>query len=468
MQKKTTVGASEASAPKKVTKKKVAAKTAKKTVVAKKKLPVKTAPIAAHVSPVKEKIEFPAAKVSQSTAGDTFIVKKAFSTNPNQILFKIRTFVGWSAMVTLVFAGLSILSDYSTTGGDSKFNNKNVQASVLTGDSGLKANPSIEKNAPVVTPAPVNSVAVVPQKDDVTLMAVGDVMLARFVEKKIRTSKDYTYPFVNVKDILSTADITFANLETLFFPGSTTPTGSYTFRADKESIAGLTAAGFDVLSLANNHTMNYRVPGLQTTLEALMGAGIKGVGAGQNIAEANTPVYVTVKGRKIAFLAYNDATIAPRRHGEATEDTAGIAKLDVEQMKKSVAEAKANGADFIVVSMHAGIEYRKAPSLVQKEFAHAAIDAGASVVIGHHPHIVQEVERYGKGIIMYSLGNFVFDQLFSEDVKTGLFARITLKGDGTVGAEFSPVSNEKTLQPRILEGQIRVDLLGKLGVPEKL
>lgn len=446
--------------PKKTTEKTVKTRVKKKAEPKKakavKKAAAKTPVIAPRIAPKTQKVVEP--------ESDVFVVKKAFSTNPNQILFKIRTFVGWSAMVTLVFAGLSILSDYSTPSTVANLENKTAQTSVLgienTSAGGVSAG---------VTDAEVKKSEVVEaKKDDISIFAVGDIMLARYVEKKIRTSKDYTYPFANVEQALSQADITFANLEAPFFPGSTTPTGSYTFRADKESVDGLRAAGFDIVSLANNHTMNYRVPGLQTTLEALMGADIKPVGAGQTIAEANAPVYLTAKGRKVAFLAYNDATIAPRRHGEATEETPGIAKIDIEQMKKSVATAKENGADFVVVSMHAGIEYRKAPSLVQKEFAHAAIDAGASVVIGHHPHIVQEVERYGKGIIMYSLGNFVFDQLFSEEVKTGLLAKIILRGDGTVGAEFSPTTNEKTLQPRILEGQQRIDLLTKLGVPGRL
>ncbi len=403
-------------------------------------------------------------------SGDLFIVKKAFSTNPEAVLYKIRTFVGWSAMVAVIFAGLSILSGYSTTGDIENLANKNSQASVLTADS---TNDS-QVAAPVVNPSTNNGalaptlVTIEPQKDDVTLLAVGDVMLARLVEKKIRASKDNTYPFVNVKDILSTGDITFANLETPFFPGLTTVSGSYTFRADETSVEGLKAAGIDVVSLANNHIMNYRNAGLQTTLNALMGAGIKQVGAGQNISEANTPLMVESKGRKVAFLAFNDQNIAPHHHGEATETTSGIAKIDIEQMKKDVASAKAAGANFIIVSMHAGIEYRKDPTQTQKDFAHAAIDAGASVVIGHHPHVVEGVERYGKGIIMYSLGNFVFDQLFSEEVKTGLFARITLHGDGTVGAEFSPTSNEKSLQPRIIDGQLRVDMLNAMGVPMSL
>lgn len=437
-------------------------RTAESKAQPKKKKVVKKAQAA--ITPVQEPRRVPQEVPAKS---DVFVVKKAYSTNPNQILFKIRSFVGWSSMVALVFAGLSILSDYSTPGATQDLLNKNAQASVLTSDAPVEKNGVQKPLAPIAPVAPVISAPVV-DEDQITLMAVGDIMLARGVENKIKSSKDYAYPFVNVKEVLSSADITFANLETPFFPGRTTVSGSFTFRADQESVAGLTAAGVDVVSLANNHTMNYRVPGLQTTLEALMGAGIKGVGAGQNIVEANTPVMVKVKDRTIAFLAFNDATIAPRRHGEATEDTPGIAKLDVEQMKKDVAAAKASGADFVVVSMHAGIEYRKEPSLVQKEFAHAAIDAGAAVVIGHHPHIVQEVEQYGKGIIMYSLGNFVFDQLFSEEVKTGLLAKIIFKVDGTVGAEFSPTVNEKSMQPRILDGQQRVDMLTRLGVPGKI
>lgn len=399
---------------------------------------------------------------SLKSAEPVFTLKKAVSSTPSDVLYKIRTFVGWSAFVALAFAGLSMLSDYSTPG-VSKLSGSGTQASVLTADKNGEPIPaSLQQPAPVI----LSTSAV--ENSQVTLTAVGDVMLARFIEKKMKKLNDFEYPFALTKDFLSASDITFGNLESPFFPGLTTVGESTTFRADERGVEGLTKAGFDVLSLANNHIMNYRVAGLNTTLEALKKAGIMQVGAGQNSTEARAPKFIEVKDQKIAFLAYIDETIAPKNnHGEATDTTAGIAAMNVEQMKLDVAQAKSLGATAVVVSMHAGIEYRKEPTQIQKDFAHAAIDAGASVVIGHHPHIVEPVERYGKGIIMYSLGNFVFDQLFSDEVKLGLVAKIVINADGTVGAEFFPSVNDK-LQARLLEGQERIDALAKMGVPASL
>lgn len=428
-------------------------KSSKKSPAKLKKSPTQGIKPMSKKSPAKriKKAAVPLVIEKQSTPVNSSInvnFKHAQSPNPNEILYRLRTFLGWSAFVALSFAGLSMLSQYSSPGKTALDPNQ-LQASVIQSS----------KNA-----SEVFSLA---QEGDITLTAVGDILLARFIEQKMRKTGDYTYPFANVKDFLGMTDLTFGNLETPFFPGKTTPNESTTFRADPESIAGLTTSGFDLVSIANNHTMNYRVPGLTKTLEVLRAANIKAVGGAENKAAAHTPVIVEVKNKKIAFLAYNDPNIAPRYHGEATDVQPGIAKMEIDQVQKDITAAKSLDADIIIVSMHAGIEYRKEPTQFQKDFAHAAVDAGASVVIGHHPHIVQEVERYGKGIIMYSLGNFVFDQLFSEDVKTGLLARIIFTADGLVSADFFPTYNDK-LQPRILEGKDRIDTLHKMGIPEIL
>lgn len=296
--------------------------------------------------------------------------------------------------------------------------------------------------------------------DAISLLAAGDIMLARYVELKMRNAKNYTLPFQKVADVLKSADITFGNLETPLLPGRNVPTNSMTFRADPAGVQGLVSAGFDVVSLANNHTMNYQVPGLTSTIQELKKAGIAYVGAGKNMDGAHTPAIFDVRGTKIAFYAYNDPSIPPGFHGEAKYNYPGIAKMNVETVKNDVKSALAR-ADIVVVSMHAGKEYAKTPTQFQKDFAHAAIDAGASVVIGHHPHRVQPVEYYGNGVILYSLGNFVFDQFFNEDVKTGFLASISLVKGEKPQVEILPIRLE-TVQPRILEGEERVNLMRKL------
>ncbi len=300
------------------------------------------------------------------------------------------------------------------------------------------------------------------ENSSVTLIATGDIMLARYVELKMRRNKDYTWPFPKVADFLKSADITFGNLETPLLAGKNVPTDSMTFRADLEGVKGLAFAGYDLLSLANNHVMNYQVPGLTSTIQELKKAGIRYVGAGKNFDIANAPVIIEAKGKKIAFLAYNDKNIPPKFHGEATATMPGIAKMDIEKVKVNVAAAK-QVADFVIVSMHAGIEYKKEPNQFQKDFAHAAIDAGAVAVLGHHPHVVEPVEYYGNGVIFYSLGNFVFDQFFNQDVQTGLVVRLTLNPESPLGVELFPVKID-LVQPRILEGEEKDLALKKLGL----
>lgn len=306
------------------------------------------------------------------------------------------------------------------------------------------------------------STLTVDDENAISLLATGDIMLARYVELKMRNANDYTLPFQNVADVLKSADITFGNLETPLLPGRNVPTNSMTFRADPAGVQGLVSAGFDVISLANNHTMNYQVPGLTSTIQELKKAGIAYVGAGKNMDAAHTPAIFDVRGTKVAFYAYNDPTIPPGFHGEAKYNYPGIAAMDTESVKNDVKNALTQ-ADIVVVSMHAGKEYVTEPTQFQKDFAHAAIDAGASVVIGHHPHSVQPVEYYGNGVILYSLGNFVFDQFFSEGVKTGFLASISLVKGEKPQVEILPIRLD-TVQPRILEGEERMNLMNKLGM----
>ena len=299
------------------------------------------------------------------------------------------------------------------------------------------------------------------------MMATGDILLARYVEKRMRALNDYTYPFHNVAEVLRSGDLTFGNIETPVLKGYTTPNGSTTFRADAESITWLTFAGYDVVSVANNHTMNYRAPGLLQLIDALDANSIKHAGGGTNIAEAHKPAVLDVKGRRIAILAYSDPSIPPGGNGEAAANSAGIASMDIDQVKKDVAEAKAQYS-IVIVSMHAGIEYRTQPNQFQKDFAHAAVDAGASLVIGHHPHVVQPAERYKDGLILYSLGNFVFDQFFSDAVRDGVIAKITFAPQtGRPSVEFMPTRLD-SVQPYIINGLDRLKYLQALGLPESL
>ncbi len=294
---------------------------------------------------------------------------------------------------------------------------------------------------------------------EVSLLAVGDIMLARAVGGRI-TRHGVDYPFDEMRDILGAADITFGNLETPIIEGAPVPDNHMTFRSDIGVEEGIARAGFDILSLANNHTMNFGVTGLERTLELLADAQIAAVGAG-NHEQAYSATVVEREGIRFAFLAYVDTAFTPDNYA-ATTERLGVAMMDVAQMQQDVAGAKQD-ADVVIVSMHAGDEYTAAPDAFQQEFAHAAIDAGAEIVIGHHPHVVQTVEQYNGKYILYSLGNFVFDQGFSKETVEGLAAEIFFRGTQVDRIAVIPIVIEDYAQPRRANPQEALSIIERLG-----
>ncbi len=297
---------------------------------------------------------------------------------------------------------------------------------------------------------------------DISLIAVGDIMLSRIVASKIKTNKDPYYPFLNTTDYLRDADITFGNLENPITAGRAIEVHEMVFHADPGMEKVLGDVGFDVLSLANNHSPNFGAKGLIDTFSYLDQVGVLHPGAGKTSKEANSPVYITRKGKTFAFLAYNDPDVVPKEY-EATEKRAGTAFMRSEKMIESVKEAKQK-ADFVIVSIHSGKEYTKIPNTSQTNFAHKAIDAGAEMVIGHHPHVIQSVEKYNGKYILYSLGNFVFDQRW-EETKLGLSAKIFFNEQGVREISFFPIMIRDFSQPEILKGEIATKTLERLGEP---
>lgn len=293
-----------------------------------------------------------------------------------------------------------------------------------------------------------------------SLIAVGDIMLSRNVEQKMIKQNDWRYPFRETYRVTTTGDIIFGNLESPLIEGPIVQTGEMVFRADPKSAAGLQFAGFTVLSLANNHLMNKGTAGLKKTIETLDRANIAHAGAGTDSRSANYPAILTVKGKKVGFLAYTDSAFTPAGY-EATPSKAGCAFMDVQTMQQDITDLKKN-VDIIVVSMHAGTEYATQPNEKQKAFARTAIDNGAALVIGHHPHVLEPYERYQEGYILYSLGNFVFDQMWSEPTREGAIANITFTDNAVSAINFVPIKIFYFSQPRLLsdsEGQPILDLL---------
>jgi len=283
-----------------------------------------------------------------------------------------------------------------------------------------------------------------------SIVFVGDVMLDRGVKNVINREGDARFPFLKTRDMLSGADLSFANLEGPISKRGKNSGSIYSFRFNPEiALPALQYAGLDVVSIANNHIFDYGAEALEDTEKNLSSVGIKSVGAGNNYLEANSKVISRLDdGTKIAWLAYTN--LYPRSL-MAGKDYQGVSDFDLENIKKQIAAARGDEADLVFVSYHWGEEYKTSANGNQKELAHAIIDAGANLVIGHHPHVVQEVENYKDGYIAYSLGNFVFDQVFSEGTRNSVALRALVKEGRILGLEMAKIRINDSFQPEIVE-----------------
>jgi hypothetical protein len=206
-------------------------------------------------------------------------------------------------------------------------------------------------------------------------------------------------PFVGVAAELD-ADVLFGNLECCFAERGT-PADKVVFNADPTSARFLVDHGFDVLCLANNHVMDFGVEGLEDTLAVLERHGLVYNGAGRSAKEASAPTWVEAKGLRVAVLSTADAT-----GGDA--DRPGVSAINTKAMAATIRAVRAS-ADVVVASYHGGIELDTTPSPSIVRNLRSLVDAGADVVLGHHPHVLQAAEVYRGRVIAYSLGNFVFD-----------------------------------------------------------
>lgn len=268
-----------------------------------------------------------------------------------------------------------------------------------------------------------------PKPQEVKLVFVGDIMLARGVGKILEEKKDYTFPFASTTELFRSADIIFANLENPVSTGGIRSGSIYSFRASPQTLGGLLFAGVGVVSIANNHIWDYGREAFLDTLSHLSANGIVAVGGGENYEEAHTPKVITVGKTRVAFLAYTNLISA---YLGGASSTPAVSRFTDDILETDIAKAK-ELADVVVVSFHWGEEYQTKHNNGQERVAKLAIDAGANLIVGHHPHVVQEVEEYNDGYIFYSLGNFIFDQNFSEDTSKGLLVEVTLT-DGQITA----------------------------------
>jgi len=294
---------------------------------------------------------------------------------------------------------------------------------------------------------------------EVSVIFVGDIMLSRGVAQKIKQHNDLHYPFLKIRDYLESADLVFGNLETALIQGREIGPAEMVFRAAPEMAFVLKDFGFSVISLANNHTMNFGQAGLADTMLNLAEAQVAYAGAGHNSSEAYWPAFVVKNGLLFAFLSYTDNDVVPASYF-ATATSSGVAYMDIAKMKQAVNLAKLV-ADVVIVSMHSGAEYSDRPNTRQIKFAHAAIDAGADLVIGHHPHVVQTAEKYKGKYIFYSLGNFVFDQR-ATSTRQAVVIKAVFNKSKLLKIEPQAIFIENFSQPVIIKDGAGKNILSRL------
>ena len=289
----------------------------------------------------------------------------------------------------------------------------------------------------------------------------GDVMLGRFVREQVdrRGQRNPAWLTQNIAAVFRQADLAFVNLESPFVPGPPS-SNDMVFRANPGHVAALSAAGIDVVSFANNHSRNQGTFGVQTTLSTLKTQSIVAAGAGLSSAEAYAPRYLKAGDLPVAVLAY---TYSERAPVEARRKPT-IAGMDIGRMQAAVRAAKAKGT-FVIVSMHAGNEYTLTRTSQQTRFAHAAIDAGADLVVGHHPHWVQAVEQYRGRPILYSLGNLIFDQGWSLQTQQGAVAVVRVVNGSVAAVRLRPVKIDYFAQPHWMTEAEVAPVLQRIGLP---
>ncbi|HXG41501.1 MAG TPA: CapA family protein [Dehalococcoidia bacterium] len=300
---------------------------------------------------------------------------------------------------------------------------------------------------PTPTPPPVASLADVfpPQELELArldpshlrvLVATGDVIPARMVDVTIRRrGDDFLYPVQDVAHLTRAADVTVINLEAPLIEDCPYHDTGFTFCGRPGFVRALEAMGVDVATLENNHIGNYGQAGIASTQQVLARAGIAW-------ADRHRLAVLDVRGLRFGFLAFNGV-------GES---------FDREAVRQGIASARPQ-VDVLVVAFHWGMEYvdvpQPAPGIAPDdpvEIAHLAVDAGADLVLGNHPHWVQAVEVYRGKLIVYAHGNFIFDQMWSYETRVGVIGRYTFYDRQLVRAEFLPVLIEDYSRPRPLEG----------------
>ncbi|MFZ5445005.1 MAG: CapA family protein [Myxococcota bacterium] len=307
---------------------------------------------------------------------------------------------------------------------------------------------------------------------EVSVLVSGDVTLGyhyeEYVDEQVKKGqpKDelLAWGFRKVAPLTTRADLFVVNLECPFTERGEKIAKNFNFRARPELVAALLAGGVDVASLANNHLVDYGPEGLFDTLNTLDTHGIAHFGAGRSLVEARAPVIVERKGVKIAFLGYfflGDRNIEPPAVIATAEQPGVAGHFNDAQAMAAMLEADVRAAkkqaDHVIPFFHWGREGRGQPEPYQVELGHRAIEAGASAVLGSHPHVLQGIELYRGAPIVYSLGNFVFGGNWDPKDKRTALVELTVTRERVKAVQVIPAYSdaypEVPVQPYLAEGE---------------
>ena len=298
----------------------------------------------------------------------------------------------------------------------------------------------------------------VPEQPPTFSLAIGgDVLLAGTVGERIKIH-GVNYPWGDVAPFLQQADLAIVNLETSVAEGGKPQEKTFTFRSRPETLEGLKAAGVDMVALANNHVLDYGREGLEETLSYLARYEIQHAGAGLNEKSAYAPAIKEINGAKIAFLSFS-MVVPPG--WQVGNDHPGVAvAYGLEKMLRAVKNAK-DATDFVLVYMHWGIERQSTPSNIQQEIGRELVNAGADLVIGSHPHVLQGIEFYRGVPIFYSLGNFVFTNRGLQTTEDTILLLIEADKNGVASLRAVPFEIIKN-KPTIVGGKDQERIFNRL------
>jgi poly-gamma-glutamate capsule biosynthesis protein CapA/YwtB (metallophosphatase superfamily) len=303
------------------------------------------------------------------------------------------------------------------------------------------------------TPTPPSTTTAEPETGPITIAFAGDVHFEAQLRPRLREPET---ALETVAPQLSPADLTVVNLETSIGTSGTPESKRFTFQAPPSAFDALAAAGVDVVTMANNHGMDYGAEGLADTLAAIASdPPLKVIGIGSNADQAFAPAVIDVGGTTVAVIgghSADDPRADPTDHWAASSDSAGVAVARDPARLVTAVRAARSTADVVVVFMHWGIQGERCPSGSQAATARALADAGADIVVGSHAHVVQGTGLLGDTYVAYGLGNFVWYNPNSESASTTGLLTVTVDGGRVIAEQWAPARIQSDGLPRFASG----------------